>query len=404
MIQRLKTKSKPAQWASNESGTALIHAMVMVAVLGILGVTVSNTAIFESKDAHKQLHRTQALYLAEAGIVHAWDEFHSGASDLSTLLKGADGIADTADDGIFSFGQTLSMGNGYCDIQIVDNDDGDGDTSRDSDYTAMIVSEGHIPATETKRTLKTYALVYPPPSLMDVRGAVSAAGPIQTLGRLVIDGRDHDRDGNLIPNSGVFGVSTLSSYTRGGASKVGGTDLATIDYRPTKPPDAAIIDDWADWAALGGFPTTPDEVVQFEEGWCKNIATSGIRGSQYATDLADVSFPLSGVTYIEPPAGGVVSDIDFLSDSEGILIIHNGATDAYLKNLNYGTFRGLIITDDIIHIHATIIGAVVVLTPAPSGGNCLGNGSGEVLYSSATVLDVTQNSIGVSAIKQSWFC
>ena len=92
-----------------------------------------------------------------------------------------------------------------------------------------------------------------------------------------------------------------------------------------------------------------------------------------------------------------------LDGSEGIVVVHNDAKNAVMKNLNSGTFRGLIIVDDIVHIHAEIIGAVIVLSPTPAGGNCIGNGSGEVLYSSMTIQDITQNSIGVSAIRRSWF-
>jgi len=49
-----------------------------------------------------------------------------------------------------------------------------------------------------------------------------------------------------------------------------------------------------------------------------------------------------------------------------ILIVHNNAKNAIMKNLNSGTFRGLLIAEDIIHIHATIVGAIVSLTPSPS--------------------------------------
>ncbi len=63
---------------------------------------------------------------------------------------------------------------------------------------------------------------------------------------------------------------------------------------------------------------------------------------------------------------------------------------AVLKNINpggtsCGCFRGLIIADDIVHIHSTITGAVGSLTTAPSSGNVIGNGSGKVLFSRAAL-------------------
>jgi hypothetical protein len=63
------------------------------------------------------------------------------------------------------------------------------------------------------------------------------------------------------------------------------------------------------------------------------------------------------------------------------LIVHNGAKNAIMKNLNSGTFTGLMIVDDPVHIHTQIIGALVGLTRTPSEGNCIGNGSGSVIYS-----------------------
>lgn len=41
----------------------------------------------------------------------------------------------------------------------------------------------------------------------------------------------------------------------------------------------------------------------------------------------------------------------------------------------------MLIVDDIVHIHTTIIGAVVSLTTGPSSGNVIGNGNGDVLFS-----------------------
>jgi hypothetical protein len=68
--------------------------------------------------------------------------------------------------------------------------------------------------------------------------------------------------------------------------------------------------------------------------------------------------------------------------------------DAKIKNLNWGTFKGLLIVDDIIHIHADILGAVVGLTPNPSEGNCVGNGNGTVKYSRELVANSAPSSGG----------
>ncbi len=57
--------------------------------------------------------------------------------------------------------------------------------------------------------------------------------------------------------------------------------------------------------------------------------------------------------------------------------------NALMKNLLTGTFKGIIVVDDIIHIQglATVIGTIIILTPAQAGGNCVGNSDGKILYS-----------------------
>ena len=65
-------------------------------------------------------------------------------------------------------------------------------------------------------------------------------------------------------------------------------------------------------------------------------------------------------------------------------MVHNEWGNAKIKAINLGVFKGLIIADDIEKIHATIIGAIISLTASPSG-NCIGNGSGDVIYCSAVL-------------------
>ena len=220
--------------------------------------------------------------------------------------------------------------------------------------------------------------VFPP----GVKGSVTANATVTTTGNMTMDGRDHDEDGDLIPGQGTLGVSTVGALDRGGNSKVGGTD-GGVDYAPSKPPDPSVYEEGA---TLG--PTTPDSVMGgpdngYSEGTLKAIAQAGTGGSQYVTNPSLLSFPLQGVTYVELPDGDTWNPIHF-GASSGILVVHNSAGNAKMKNLNSGTFKGLIIADDLEHVHCTVIGAVVTLTSTPSG-NCIGNGNGSILYSSAAI-------------------
>jgi len=387
--------------ADNNKGSTIIFALVLISILTLLGGAIANRVIFESRDAYQQLYLTQAFYLAEAGIMRAWQAFNDGATNLTALLTGTDGIAQTADDGTFSFGSSVNLGSGSYSVVVTDNDDGDGDVYTDVDYVALVTSTGSISvAPGVTKTIQAYMEVIPPPDPLNVRGSIVAAGPVGTLGTLTVDGRDHDINGTLIPNSGMLGISTQSTYQQSGASKVGGT-YSGVDYSPSKDPSPLVIETDADWSAQGGFPDTPDKVVRLPEGTLKSIAQSGKNGSQYVTDPSLLTFPLSGVTYVELAPGASWSGIDF-GVSSGILVVHNTATNAIMTNLNKGTFRGLILADDLIHIHTTIIGAIINLTSAPSEGNCIGNGSGSVLYSQEAITAAI-SSTGPTISMKSWF-
>jgi len=74
-----------------------------------------------------------------------------------------------------------------------------------------------------------------------------------------------------------------------------------------------------------------------------------------------------------------------------------------IKNLKTGTFRGLIIADDLIQINNTITGAIFNLTDAPSGGKAIGSGDGTVRYSKDTITQATSQAIGKTIAMASWF-
>jgi hypothetical protein len=104
------------------------------------------------------------------------------------------------------------------------------------------------------------------------------------------------------------------------------------------------------------------------------------------TDPSKIRLPLSGVTYVELPSG--TTWIPSLPvNGSGLLIVHNSAKNASLKNMD-GTFKGLIIGDDIQHLHGVVLGAIIGLTTAPTG-NVLGNGNATIMYSDAAIKGAT---------------
>ena len=86
-----------ARWGRADGGSTILFTMVLIMVMVLLGSTITNRVLFESHDAFRNLHRTQAFYLAEAGIENA--RYDMTGQSLSSLLQGPDGLANTADDG-----------------------------------------------------------------------------------------------------------------------------------------------------------------------------------------------------------------------------------------------------------------------------------------------------------------
>lgn len=226
-----------------------------------------------------------------------------------------------------------------------------------------------------------------PPTVL---GAITTNCPVETLGNLIVDGRDHSLAGAVIPTQGTMGIYTTAGYDRSGNSKIGGTTTGGADITPAKPEDPSIF--LKNQAYPGGYPDNPDSLLGgtangYPPGALKAVAQSGISGSQYVTDPSLLTYPLQGVTFVELPSGDDWTPANI--QGSGILIVHNDNVNAIIKNINSGPFAGLVIADDIIHIHTEILGAVIGLSPTPSEGNCIGNGSGDVLYSSEAIKNAT---------------
>ncbi|MBI5214155.1 MAG: hypothetical protein HY960_00210 [Ignavibacteriae bacterium] len=231
-----------------------------------------------------------------------------------------------------------------------------------------------------------------------VKAAITANNPIVTLGTLTTDGRDHDLEGSkMIPNQGTLGIWTTKTYDQRGDSHTGGTDSASrVDYEPDKPAHVKTFKTFGVWP--GGYPGTPDSILGgpsmgFPEGTLKAIAMSGINGSQYTTNPATLKYPLSGVTYVELANAGrwIAADVE----GEGILVVHNAWKNASIEEWKTKqTFRGLVICDDPYRIHSTVVGAIVGLSPSISRGNCIGNGTGNILFSNEAIATATGSIIG----------
>ena len=245
--------------------------------------------------------------------------------------------------------------------------------------TSISIMAGGKP--EERRDTSIAYVLKPTTNSTRFLGAITANNNVTTLGTLNVDGRDHDTSGAVIPLNGTYGVWTTGTLNQSGSSDIGGTSTTPLDFPPSDPPNPNIIA--ASQSYAGGYPGTPDSLFGgasngYPEGTFKSIAMSRIGGSQYVTNPGSLVYPLRGVTYVELPSGNTWNSA--VITGSGILIVHNSNKNALIKDLS-GTFKGILVADDIDKIHSDIYGVVVSLTPAPASGNTIGNGNGNVYFS-----------------------
>ncbi len=366
-------------------GKALI--ILLAGIMGIAGLTYLN--IFESgkrmtESTTDTFNSTQAKNLAEAGAQMAVRQmiidtnWREGYSNLN-LLGGVINVrcVDTLFD-------TISVVKVESFAKMAVN------TNAEKSHTAVCYYNKY-----RKKT------VFPPA----IRGSITTNRTITTLGAMNVDGRDHTMTGTLLSGTGSLGIWTTGNLFQSGSSTIGGTAAGT-DYAPTKPADPNTVSYLQTYA--GGYPTTPDGIMGgalngYPEGTLKAIAVSGAGGSQYVTNPVNLTYPLKGVTYVELPANTSWTSANVAGS--GILIIHNSTLSAGIANINSGIFAGIMMADDIVRIHTTVIGALIGISPNPSSGNCIGNGTGSILFSREAIMNAVNlvnltNSINALSVNQ----
>ncbi len=354
---------------------ALILVVGFAIITGVMRLTLHRGERMVSQIAYDRYEDYTARNAAHSGA-------HLAVDTLRHDPDWRDGFA-----GLSLFGASV-------DVQVYDQNS---DTTLGED-TLLIAAQGAIGG-DTAQVILTVSLDdidY----LSNIISLLNANANINTLGNMLIDGRDHDKFGTIIPNNGTYAIVTTQSYTPGGHTMLAGTTVEGLDLGPTHTQWEPIVLQNYVWPE--GYPQTPEEVLGgaefgFVPDFFKMVALSGDNGSQYVTDPDNLIFPLQGVTYVELPSGESWNSANLGENSEGLLIIHNNAINALISNITAPIFRGLIIADDMTHIHADILGAIFVLADEPLSGNCIGNGTGDILYS-RQVLHETISGTGINVV------
>lgn len=264
------------------------------------------------------------------------------------------------------------------------------------------------------------------------RAAITAKGAVSTTGSIVVDGRNWSDDGASMIGPGLFGISSKSTITQSGSSKVGGSGFA-----PAKPANAAALEKLANWnnavdedgdGVVGeepfdgidddgdgqvdedtnSYPTSPDVELRLAPGSLKALAQA--QGTYFATQAAlDAYIAANGGNM----PGGKVVYADFstwlpvnlgstLNEEPSIIVHHNATGTALMKNV-HGSFKGLIMADGVEHLNGdfVLLGALMSFA-ADAYGNAFGNGNAWVRLSTDATGDLPASGSSTTVRIRSW--
>lgn len=137
---------------SNQSGFVIFGAILILAVVTIIGIAAISTSTSERRTATNFLLYERVFYSAEAGLEHVKEAFKNtlrtpaniavmavtGRPDWSFALNGATG---TSYPGGVRWITNQAIDTNTYTITVWDNDDGDGDPTQDSDGMIFIRSD-----------------------------------------------------------------------------------------------------------------------------------------------------------------------------------------------------------------------------------------------------------------------
>jgi len=372
--------SAPLHSPLRNDGVVYIVGLIFVFLTAVLVAGILLITDIENRNVVRDQWGLTALHLAEAGIDEAiWalkslytttEWTTAGWTTSTTYTKSVSSFTDSTGTVIGDYAVTITS---------------------PTSATPTIECTGYSPEknVDDNRERTVRVAISLSPGNGNTKAAITTNYNTDTLGQLTVDGRNHDLNGTYIGN-GTLAIYTTGTYDEGGNSDIGGTNATPTDYAPSQsnydednpndPPNIVVTG--VTWPSPG-YPTTPDAVMEYPTGTLKATAQSGTGGSQYVTNPSSLTTPLRGVTYIEKSGTWNAGSFNFTGT--GILVVHSTTGNtAVVKTLNSGTFKGLVLVDNIDKIHTTIIGAVFTMAPSPAS-NCVGNGNGDVLYSAQAV-------------------
>lgn len=174
-------------------GIALPVAMFGIVAIGVLAAGIWVVVDLNARSADNRESSARAVQIAEAGAAHASTVLLESLedADYTSLLLGADGQPDTADDGVLTgFGLTadqeipaagLDLGGGTYTVRVVDDPgESDADPLTDSNRRVVVECTSSLPDGASARVDVVYGALALPALLVD--GGISIESPAKFRG------------------------------------------------------------------------------------------------------------------------------------------------------------------------------------------------------------------------------
>ncbi len=377
---------------------SILISLLLVMCLTVLTFSSMIVGSVEWSLANNSLNQAQALALAESGVEHAMLAITQADADLDSLLAGTDGNRDTGDDGLIIGAAAVSVGSrgGSYTAVIVDNDDGDNDTSTDSDGRYHLLATGEFKG--VRQTVRVVLEVgaggaWTPPYGILANNDVTIDAGVQLIGPLssvfsnedvevnnyrldggvwsaddvdirssdpeiqgsVLDGEqidDYELAHGEHPPTGIRRVdptecAPYADYTLSSDGTIHRSD-GTLEF------DASGGDPWGHWRYVGGGdwlldgPTSIDAGAFFVEGSVKVAGSGGTAGAPIELSLfTEGSVEFAGDFYLSARYGGLLAvtggdvAVNGVSEYRGSLVVHE-----QLRMQGTSTLRGVVVVED----------------------------------------------------------
>ncbi len=289
-----------------QKGAALIVGLLLITVLTIVAVSAAKGNVGQQRMANNYRFSIEAMNNAEIGFM----SMLSAINDQELSKNGFDDELDPNGDGDlsdrFSVNGADDDRNIFFNVVMVDDDDGDGDPSSDSNGIVRLMSQGmsNVGSTRTVDVRIAAAVAVSDPISLEsailTEGSLSISGNPEQFGanQDIHSNGDVDISGNPVTGGNVSAGGSVTGTPEGGGTTESGAAYVEIPHI-----EPGLYAEYADYIfhsdgdiydADGSFVVNADGVPW--NGW-------KFDGSKWTTDGPDV---LGGMLYFTGEKGDVV--------------------------------------------------------------------------------------------------